>query len=73
MKILLAIDESEFSQAAIQAVLAQAHPQGTEIHVLHVLEPPSLLMGREMGSSDPEFEAVWKALHGGLLRGDKPM
>jgi nucleotide-binding universal stress UspA family protein len=62
MKILLAIDESEFSQAAIQAVLTQARPQGTEVHVLHVIEPPSLLMGREMGSNDPEFEAVWKAL-----------
>ena len=62
MKILLAIDESDFSQAAIQAVLAQARPQGTEVRILHVLEPPSLLLGREMGANDPEFEAVWKAL-----------
>jgi nucleotide-binding universal stress UspA family protein len=62
MKILLAIDGSEFSQAAIQAVLTQVRPQGTEVHILHVLEPPSLLMGREMGANDPEFEAVWKAL-----------
>ena len=62
MKILLAIDESDFSQAAIQAVLAQVRPQGTEVRILHVLEPPSLLLGREMGANDPEFEAVWKAL-----------
>ena len=62
MKILLAIDESDFSQAAIQAVSAQARPQGTEVRILHVLEPPSLLLGREMGANDPEFEAVWKAL-----------
>jgi nucleotide-binding universal stress UspA family protein len=29
---------------------------------LHVVEPPSLLLGREMTGYDPEFEAVWKAL-----------
>ena len=62
MKILLAVDESKFSEAAVQTVLAQARPHETEVRVLHVLEPPSLLMGREMGGYDPEFEAVWKAL-----------
>ncbi len=62
MKILLAVDESKFSQAAIQAVLAHAHSHETEVRVLHVLEPPSLLLGREMGGYDPEFEAIWSAL-----------
>jgi nucleotide-binding universal stress UspA family protein len=62
MKILLAVDDSKFSEAAIQSVLAQARPQETEVRVLHVLEPPSLLLGREMGGYDPELEAVWKAL-----------
>src|SRR5579864_5834384 len=62
MKILLAIDESKFSEAAVQAVLAQARPPDTEVRVLHVVEPPSLLLGREMVGYDPEFEAVWKAL-----------
>jgi universal stress protein A len=62
MKILLAVDDSKFSEAALQAVLAQARPQDAEVRVLHVLEPPSLLLGREMGGYDPEFEAVWKAL-----------
>jgi nucleotide-binding universal stress UspA family protein len=62
MKILLAVDDSKFSEAAIQAVLVQTRTQDTQVRVLHVLEPPSLLLGREMGGYDPEFEAVWKAL-----------
>lgn len=62
MKILIAIDESEFSQAALRSVLARPWIAGTEAKVLNVVEPPSLLMGREMGGYDPEFEAVWKAL-----------
>jgi nucleotide-binding universal stress UspA family protein len=39
MKILLAVDDSKFSQAAIQSVLHTARPQETEVRVLHVLEP----------------------------------
>jgi nucleotide-binding universal stress UspA family protein len=62
MKILLAIDDSKFSQAAVQSVVAQAWPPGTEVKVLNIVEPPSLLLGREMAGYDPEFEAVWKAL-----------
>ncbi len=59
MKILLAIDGSKFSEAAIQAVIAQAHSGDAEVRVLHVVEPPSLLVGREMGGYDPALESVW--------------
>lgn len=62
MKILLAIDESKFSQAAVRSVTAMAAQPGTEIKVLNVVEPPSLLLGREMSGPDPEFEAVWNAV-----------
>jgi len=62
MKILIAIDGSDFSQAALQSVIARPWPPDTEAKVLNVVEPPSLLMGREMGGYDPEFEVVWKAL-----------
>jgi nucleotide-binding universal stress UspA family protein len=62
MKILLAIDESKSSQAALQNVIARALPPGSEVKVLNVVEPPSLLLGREMSGPDPEFETVWKAL-----------
>ena len=61
MKILIAIDGSKFSEAAVQTVLEQAHPQGTEIQVLHVVEPPSLLVAREMGGYDRALDAVWEA------------
>ncbi|HEV7969098.1 MAG TPA: universal stress protein [Candidatus Acidoferrales bacterium] len=62
MKILIAIDGSDFSQAALNSVLVRPWPPNTEAKVMHVVEPPSLLMGREMGGYDPEFEFVWKAL-----------
>lgn len=38
MKILLAVDDSSFSEAAIQAVITQYHPLGTEVMVLHVVD-----------------------------------
>lgn len=41
MKILLAIDDSEFSEAATQAVLRNVRPEDTEVYVLHVMEPGS--------------------------------
>jgi nucleotide-binding universal stress UspA family protein len=61
MRILLPIDDSKFSEAATNAVIRQARPEDAEVKVLHVLEPPSLLLGREMAAYDPEFDAVWKA------------
>ena len=61
MKIILAIDGSKFSEAAGQTVIEQARPQDTEIRVLHVVEPPSLLVAREMGGYDPALDAVWEA------------
>jgi nucleotide-binding universal stress UspA family protein len=39
MKILLAVDDSKFSQAATEALIAQAKTQGAEVRVLHVIEP----------------------------------
>ena len=62
MKILVAMDTSKFSQHALQSVMARPWPPNSEVKVLNVVEPPSLLLGREMGGYDPEFEAVWKAL-----------
>jgi nucleotide-binding universal stress UspA family protein len=52
MRILLAIDDSEPSEAAVKAVLARG--AGTEVRVVHVVEPvqtliPSLVAGAELG------------------------
>jgi nucleotide-binding universal stress UspA family protein len=62
MKILLAIDDSKFSEAATKAVIAQGKPQSAEVRVLHVVEPPSLLVTREMGGYDSSVEVAWEAL-----------
>jgi nucleotide-binding universal stress UspA family protein len=39
MKILLAVDESPFSQQAVQSVIEQFGPKDTEIQVVNVVEP----------------------------------
>jgi nucleotide-binding universal stress UspA family protein len=62
MKILLAVDESKFSEAALQSVLARPRTQDMEVRVLHVVEAPTHLMSIEIIEYDAEFEAVWKAL-----------
>lgn len=61
MRILLAIDGSKFSKAATQAVIARTPPRGTQVRILHIVEPPSLLVTREMGGYDPALDAAWEA------------
>jgi nucleotide-binding universal stress UspA family protein len=57
MKILVAVDDSKFSEAALQAVIAQFSPQGTEVLVLHVVEPVTLAPPPQMSPSyTPELE-----------------
>ncbi|MBZ5698828.1 MAG: universal stress protein [Acidobacteriia bacterium] len=38
MRILLAIDDSKFSEAAAQAVIAQHRPEGTQVKILNVVD-----------------------------------
>ena len=38
MKILLGVDDSRFSQAAVQTVLKQASPERDEVRVVHVVD-----------------------------------
>ena len=58
MKILLAVDDSMFSDAALQMVIAQIPPQGTEVLVLHVVEPITLSPPPQMSASyAPELES----------------
>ena len=38
MRILLAIDDSKFSEAAAQAVIAEHRPQGTQVKILNVVD-----------------------------------
>lgn len=41
--ILLAVDESEFSRAALDEVIHHLRPESTRVHVLHVLELDRML------------------------------
>lgn len=61
MRIILAVDGSQFSNAAVQAVIAQAQPKVTEIRVLHVVELPTLLVIREMGGYDSTLDKACEA------------
>jgi nucleotide-binding universal stress UspA family protein len=61
MKMLLAIDDSKFSEAAVQAVIAHHKLQGLEVQVLHVIEPPVSLMAPEITAYVPPMESVEEA------------
>lgn len=49
MKVLLAIDDSKFSEAAAQAVIQQMRPDRTDVLVLHVVEPLLLIPHEYIG------------------------
>jgi nucleotide-binding universal stress UspA family protein len=70
MKILLAVDDSKFSDAALEAVIAQVSPRNTEVMVLHVVEPITLASPPQMSSSyAPELEIRVKEAHELVQRG----
>ena len=48
MKILLAIDNSKFSQIAMQTVAKQFRTKGVQVRVLHVIEPISTYVSTDM-------------------------
>jgi len=50
LKVLLAIDNSKFSEAATQTLTAQFRPKETEVRVLHVIELyPLFPVGKQLG------------------------
>lgn len=61
MKILLAIDDSKFSQAAIRSLLAQVRSKGTEVRVLHVLDLIPAYVSPEMGPNSIPYIAEMEA------------
>jgi len=48
MKILLAIDDSKFGEAALQTLIAQARTKGTEVRVMNVIEEVRAYISAEM-------------------------
>jgi nucleotide-binding universal stress UspA family protein len=59
MKILLAMDDSKFSQAALESVIKHVTPKKTEVLVLHVLELLPYYLTPEMA---PRHPAVLESL-----------
>ncbi len=60
MKILLAIDDSKYAEAAIRQVIAQAGPKGADVKVLHVVEPTPLFPDGQSWGYGPEFDSMRK-------------
>jgi Universal stress protein family len=58
MKILLAIDDSKFSETAIDALNAQSRPKETEVRVLHVIEPMPVYLDGQAWGNFPAFGAL---------------
>ena len=48
MRILLAIDDSQFSREALRAVIRQYQRRGTEVRVLHVIQPVSAYLSADL-------------------------
>ena len=48
MKVLVAVDDSKFSETAVDTVVAQFNPKDTEIRVTHVVEPITISAPPEM-------------------------
>jgi nucleotide-binding universal stress UspA family protein len=62
VKVLLAVDDSESSKAAVQMVMEQLPPEKTEVRLLHVVKPflllPYSLVGRIEEIEAAERDAV---------------
>lgn len=55
MRILVAIDGSQCSQAAMQALKTQFRAENTDIHVLHAIDWPHLFPDSFSFAAGPEF------------------
>ena len=61
MKILLAVDGSEFSRAATQALVSQMRWEGAEVLVLRLIEPRAFFTPPQMAPAyAPEKEGIIK-------------
>jgi len=54
MRVVLAIDDSPFSEAAVHALASQVHPKGTQVLIVRVLEP---LMHTTIPRMEPTYTA----------------
>ena len=57
MRILLAIDDSRFSQEAMRTLIKQVQPNGTKVRVLHIIAPVPAAFAIEMAPYVPYYSA----------------
>ena len=61
MRILLPIDSSPYSQAAVRSVITTFRPSGAEVRVLHAIDPVTayLTVGMvpQLAADSPQIEA----------------
>ncbi len=62
MRILLAVDNSKFSEAAARAVIARNRVRDLEVRVFHAAEPPTLFTAPEMAEYIPPEESAQEAI-----------
>ena len=61
MKIIVAIDESKFSDAVVQLIIGQQRPESAQLRLIHVIEPFTFYFPPEMAAeyaSTPQIEAL---------------
>ncbi|HUI39189.1 MAG TPA: universal stress protein [Candidatus Nitrosotalea sp.] len=74
MKILLAFDESKFSEATLNMILAQFRPQDTQIRVLNVLQPIAISAPPQMSAKyAPELQELGKQAKESVERAAKTL
>lgn len=62
MKILLPVDGSEFSNAAVQELVRRPWPEGTQVEVLSVAQPMPELLDPKMIASAVHAESLARAM-----------
>ena len=76
MKILLAVDQSTFSQEAIRMLASQVRPKGNQVRVLHVIEHTTAYLSadlfphfvRQTALMERDIEAESRALVEGAVK-----
>ena len=59
MRILLALDDSKFSEAVTNALITQTKTEGVEVRLIHVIEPFPASLAKKLGSrAAPDFVAA---------------